>query len=70
MLRDGSNKLKSNEQKSGDLFANIEQDFDPYAKYKDIKELSLSEQLSLEKKSLGYYLSGHPVNAIKKQIDV
>ena len=70
MLRDGSNKLKSNEQKSGDLFANIEQDFDPYAKYKDIKELSLSEQLSLEKKSLGYYLSGHPVNAIKKQIDI
>ena len=51
-----------------DLFASIDDDFDPYDKYSNIQELSLSELLVLEKKSLGYYLSGHPVNAIKSKI--
>ena len=30
--------------------------------------MPLSQLLSLEKKSLGYYLSGHPVNAIQNSI--
>lgn len=34
---------------SGDLFSNIQHEFDPYAKYENIKEISLSELLSLEK---------------------
>ena len=70
MLKDGSKNSIGSEKMSGDLFSNIQHDFDPYAKYENIKEISLSELLSLEKKSLGYYLSGHPVNAIEKQISV
>ena len=40
----------------------------PYEKYKNIPELTLSERLELEKKSLGYYLSGHPVLAIENKV--
>ena len=31
--------------------------------------MNLSELLALEKKSLGYYLSGHPVNAIETKVN-
>ena len=37
-------------------------------KYKNINEMNLSDRLLLEKKSLGYYLSGHPVSAIETKI--
>ena len=67
MLQDGG-KAASSASSSGDLFASIELDFDPYQKYTNIKELPLVEKLNLEKKSLGYYLSGHPVKAIKENI--
>ena len=67
MLQDGG-KATSSASSSGDLFASIELDFDPYQKYTSIKELPLVEKLNLEKKSLGYYLSGHPVKAIKENI--
>ena len=67
MLQDGG-KAISSASSSGDLFASIELDFDPYQKYTNIKELPLVEKLNLEKKSLGYYLSGHPVKAIKENI--
>ena len=67
MLQDGG-KATSSASSSGDLFASIELDFDPYQKYTNIKELPLVEKLNLEKKSLGYYLSGHPVKAIKENI--
>ncbi|MDA9024545.1 DNA polymerase III subunit alpha [Gammaproteobacteria bacterium] len=70
MLKDGSKNSSGNAIKSGDLFANINHEFDPYEKYSKIQEFSLSELLTLEKKSLGYYLSGHPVDAISKQINV
>ena len=70
MLKDGSKNSSGNAIKSGDLFANTNHEFDPYEKYSKIQEFSLSELLSLEKKSLGYYLSGHPVDAINKQISV
>ena len=66
MLKDGANN-NSNLQ-SGDLFSSVEQDFDPYEKYENIKELTLTEKLELEKKSLGYYLSGHPVLAIENKL--
>ena len=55
-------------QKGGDLFSSIDEDFDPYEKYHNTQELTLNEILELEKKSLGYYLSGHPVLAIDNKI--
>ena len=67
MLKDGTNNI-SGQTISGDLFAAMDQDFDPYEKYNNIDELSLSELLALEKKSLGYYLSGHPVSALDNKV--
>ena len=68
MLKDGS--LQNGENlKSGDLFADFDESFDPYEKYKNIQNLTLSEKLELEKKSLGYYLSGHPVIAIENKVN-
>ena len=66
--KDTSKNISNDIGQTGDLFASIDDDFDPYDKYSNIQELSLSELLVLEKKSLGYYLSGHPVNAIKSKI--
>jgi len=67
MLKDGS--LQNGENlKSGDLFADFDESFDPYEKYKNIQNLTLSEKLELEKKSLGYYMSGHPVIAIENKV--
>ena len=67
MLKDGS--LQNSENlKSGDLFADFDESFDPYEKYKNIQNLTLSEKLELEKKSLGYYMSGHPVIAIENKV--
>ena len=68
MLRDGNSLNGNSNLKSGDLFSSIDENFDPYEKFKDIQELTLSEKLELEKKSLGYYLSGHPVLAIEDKI--
>ena len=68
MLKDGNNTNGNNNLKSGDLFSSMEENFDPYEKYKNIPELTLSERLELEKKSLGYYLSGHPVLAIENKV--
>ena len=68
MLKDGSNNSSKQTAMSGDLFSSLNESFDPYEKYKNITDIGLSELLSLEKKSLGYYLSGHPVNAIEKKI--
>ena len=68
MLKDGSVQ-NGNDLKSGDLFAEFDESFDPYEKYKNIQNLTLSEKLELEKKSLGYYLSGHPVIAIENKIN-
>tara|TARA_B110000503_G_C7091601_1_gene389677 strand:- start:60 stop:1412 length:1353 start_codon:yes stop_codon:yes gene_type:complete len=69
MLKDSSKAVNGPSAKSGDLFASIDEDFDPYEKYKNLPDLTMSELLSLEKKSLGYYLSGHPVNAIETKIE-
>ena len=68
MLKDASIQNGQSNLKSGDLFANFDESFDPYDKYKNIQELTLSEKLEFEKKSLGYYLSGHPVIAIDNKI--
>ena len=68
MLNDGRQLNGNPNLKSGDLFSEMEESFDPYEKYKNINELTLSEKLELEKKSLGYYLSGHPVLAIENKI--
>ena len=67
MLRDGSSDRLNSNLKSGDLFSSLQEDFDPYEKYKNIPKLTLSEKLELEK-SLGYYLSGHPVLALDNKI--
>ena len=69
MLKDGSNNSSKQAAMSGDLFSSLSESFDPYEKYKNTLDIGLSELLSLEKKSLGYYLSGHPVNAIEKKIN-
>ncbi|MDC0536182.1 DNA polymerase III subunit alpha [Gammaproteobacteria bacterium] len=69
MLKDGSNNSSKQTAMSGDLFSSLNESFDPYEKYKNITDIGLSKLLSLEKKSLGYYLSGHPVNAIEKKIN-
>ena len=68
MVRDGANRFSKNNLKSGDLFAQVEEDFNPYEKFKDLPKLKLTEKLEFEKKSLGYYLSGHPVLAIENKI--
>ena len=68
MLRDGNSLNGNSNLKSGDLFSSMDESFDPYEKYKNIQELTLSEKLEFEKKSLGYYLSGHPVLAIEDKI--
>ena len=65
MLKDGVNDRNV---KTGDLFSSQQESFDPYEKYKNIQKLTLSDKLNLEKKSLGYYLSGHPVIALKNKI--
>ena len=57
MLKDSTKAANGSSLKSGDLFASIDEDFDPYEKYKNLTDLTMSELLSLEKKSLGYYLS-------------
>ena len=67
MLRDGASNNNSRLQ-SGDLFSSIDDNFNPYEKYENITPLTLTEKLELEKKSLGYYLSGHPVTAIENKI--
>ena len=68
MLKDGASNSNNNSVQSGDLFSSIEEDFDPYEKYKNTPELTLTEKLEFEKKSLGYYLSGHPVLAIENKV--
>ena len=68
MLKDGSSTTAAIGNASGDLFQDLNSKFDPYEKYKNINEMNLSEKLLLEKKSLGYYLSGHPVSAIETKI--
>ena len=67
MLQDGGKAITASAN-SGDLFATIDTNFNPYEKYTNIEELNLVDKLNLEKKSLGYYLSGHPVKAIKDNI--
>ena len=68
MLKDGASNSNNASLQSGDLFSSIEEDFDPYEKYKNTPELTLTEKLEFEKKSLGYYLSGHPVLAIENKV--
>ena len=68
MLKGSANGSSAEVAQNGDLFATINHEFDPYEKYKDTSDMPLSELLALEKKSLGYYLSGHPVNAIEGSI--
>ena len=67
MLQDGG-KATLSTNNSGDLFSTIESDFNPYEKYLNLNELNLVKKLNFEKKSLGYYLSGHPVKAIEENI--
>ena len=68
MLKDGASNSNNTSVQSGDLFSSIEENFDPYEKYKNTPELTLTEKLEFEKKSLGYYLSGHPVLAIENKV--
>ena len=69
MLKDGSKNISNQIGISGDLFSSLNESFDPYEKYKNIQDMNLSELLSFEKKSLGYYLSGHPVDAIESKLN-
>ena len=68
MLREGQ---RNSEQMAGtsDLFASIEETFDPYEKYVNVKDLSKEDLLNHERDALGYYFSGHPVIAIEDMIE-
>ena len=65
MVREGQ---KNSAQIAGtaDLFASMEETFDPYAKYVNVKELSQEDLLNHERDALGFYFSGHPVKAIER----
>jgi len=67
MLKEGDKKA-SDALFAGDLFSNIEEDFNPYDQYKDVNPLNFSQKLKYEKEALGFYISGHPVEAIKDDI--
>jgi len=67
MLKEGDKKA-SDELFAGDLFSNVEEDFNPYDQYKDVNPLNFSQKLKYEKEALGFYISGHPVEAIKDDI--
>ena len=64
-----SNKSNSN-LKSINLLETIQDDIDPFEVYRDIQQLTESEKLKLEKQSLGYYLSGHPVLALENKVRI
>ena len=67
MLKEADKKA-SDALFAGDLFSNVEEDFNPYDQYKDINPLNFSQKLKYEKEALGFYISGHPVEAIKDDI--
>ena len=67
MLKEGDKKA-SGDLFSGDLFSNVEEDFNPYDQHKDVNPLNFSQKLKYEKEALGFYISGHPVEAIKDDI--
>ena len=67
MLKEGDKKA-SDGLFAGDLFSNVEEDFNPYDQYKDVNPLNFSQKLKYEKEALGFYISGHPVEAIKDDI--
>ena len=67
MLKEGDKKA-SDELFAGDLISNVEEDFNPYDQYKDVNPLNFSQKLKYEKEALGFYISGHPVEAIKDDI--
>ena len=67
MLKEGDKKA-SDELFAGDLFSNVEEDFNPYDQYRDVNPLNFSQKLKYEKEALGFYISGHPVEAIKDDI--
>src|SRR6056300_1553280 len=68
MLREGQ---KNSAQMAGtsDLFASMEETFDPYEKYVNVKDLSKEDLLNHERDALGYYFSGHPVIAIDGMVE-
>tara|TARA_Y100000996_G_scaffold118249_1_gene88153 strand:- start:1869 stop:5321 length:3453 start_codon:yes stop_codon:yes gene_type:complete len=68
MLREGQ---KNSAQMAGtsDLFASMEEIFDPYEKYINVKDLSKEDLLNHERDALGYYFSGHPVMAIEGMVE-
>ena len=67
MLKEGDKKA-SDALFAGDLFSNVEEDFNPYDQYKDVNPLNFSQKLKYEKEALGFYISGHPVEAIKDDL--
>ena len=67
ILKEGDKKA-SDALFAGDLFSNVEEDFNPYDQYKDVNPLNFSQKLKYEKEALGFYISGHPVEAIKDDI--
>ena len=67
MLKEGDKKA-SDALFAGDLFSDVEEEFNPYDQYKDINPLNFSQKLKFEKEALGFYISGHPVEAIKDDI--
>ena len=67
MLKEGDKKA-SDALFAGDLFSNVEEDFNPYDQHKGVNPLNFSQKLKYEKEALGFYISGHPVEAIKDDI--
>ncbi|KRO34783.1 MAG: DNA polymerase III subunit alpha [SAR86 cluster bacterium BACL1 MAG-120823-bin87] len=50
---------------TSDLFSAMEENFDPYGKYVNVQELSEEDLLNHERDALGFYFSGHPVQAME-----
>ena len=68
MLREGQ-KNSAKMAGTSDLFASMEESFDPYEKYVNVKALSKEDLLNHERDALGFYFSGHPVIAIEGMIE-
>ncbi len=64
MVREGQ-KNSTKMAGTSDLFSAMEENFDPYGKYVNVQELSEEDLLHHERDALGFYFSGHPVQAIE-----
>tara|TARA_B100000029_G_scaffold516715_1_gene633179 strand:+ start:21357 stop:24812 length:3456 start_codon:yes stop_codon:yes gene_type:complete len=66
ILKEG--QRRSSKMNNTDLFSEIEENFNPYEKYKDVSDISQDLKLEYEKQSFGFYFSGHPIRSMQEII--